>query len=117
MTLAIGQVIDRYTVEGDIGEGGVATVYRVRHNTLGSLHALKVLHFHNPSIRERLVQEGRVQATLKHANVFRACVNASLPVPILPSWPRCIPTTPHRPKAAIWVGFRPATRCLNLSAR
>ncbi len=69
MFLKRGQVVDRYTVEVELGEGGVATVYRVRHNTLGTTHALKVLHVSGNAIRERLVQEGRVQAALRHPNI------------------------------------------------
>jgi serine/threonine protein kinase len=62
-------VDDRYTVEAAVGEGGMATVYRVRHRKLGSTHALKVLNLPAVSIRERLMAEGRVQATLRHRNV------------------------------------------------
>lgn len=64
-----GRVVDRYCVEREIGAGGMATVYRVRHQTLGSQHALKVLKLHGEHVRERLVQEGRVQATLRHPNI------------------------------------------------
>lgn len=69
MELAPGAEIDRYAVEALLGEGGMAVVYRVRHRTLGSLHALKVLTVTNPKLRDRLVREGRVQATLQHPNV------------------------------------------------
>ena len=65
----IGTTLDRYCVEAELGAGGMATVYRVRHLTLGSLHALKVLKVQSASIRQRLVQEGRVQATLRHPNI------------------------------------------------
>jgi serine/threonine protein kinase len=64
-----GQEIDRYTVVDKIGRGGMAEVYRVRHNTLGTDYALKVLSLNVPSIRERLIQEGRVQAQLEHPNI------------------------------------------------
>jgi serine/threonine protein kinase len=67
--LGPGQVIDRYTVVEKIGRGGMAEVYRVRHNTLGTDHALKVLCLNVPSIRERLIQEGRVQAQLQHPHI------------------------------------------------
>jgi serine/threonine-protein kinase len=67
--LTPGQRVDRYDIEGLIGEGGMAEVYRVRHRTLGSIHALKLLKLHAPSLRERLLQEGRTQATLRHPNV------------------------------------------------
>ena len=65
----IGTTLDRYYVEAELGAGGMATVYRVRHLALGSLHALKVLKVQSASIRQRLVQEGRVQATLRHPNI------------------------------------------------
>jgi len=46
--LQAGLVVDRWTVEAPIGEGGMATVWRVRHNRLGTVHALKVLSIANP---------------------------------------------------------------------
>ncbi|GDX80815.1 hypothetical protein LBMAG42_26260 [Deltaproteobacteria bacterium] len=67
--LDAGLEIDRYLVECLLGEGGMAEVYRVRHRTLGSLHALKLLRIEIPGITERLVQEGQVQAALRHPNV------------------------------------------------
>lgn len=69
--LAVGDVVDRYVVEALIGEGGVASVYRVRHRTLGSLHALKVLHSFGGDLAERLLAEGRVQGNLDHPHVIR----------------------------------------------
>lgn len=47
----------------------MAIVYRVRHEQLGSEHALKLLTVSSKSIRARLLQEGRVQATLRHENI------------------------------------------------
>ncbi len=67
--LTPGQTVERYTVEAVIGQGGMAVVYRVRHNALGSLHALKILTVPKPNIRERLLAEGRAQAVIRHANV------------------------------------------------
>lgn len=64
-----GQVVDRYTVEGEIGAGGMAQVFRVRHTTLGTLHALKVLKVQSAQIRQRLVQEGKLQASIRHPNI------------------------------------------------
>ena len=68
-TLRPGARVDRYRVELPLGEGGMATVYRVRHEVLGTVHALKVLHVDAPRIRERLLSEGRAQASLTHENV------------------------------------------------
>ncbi|MCB9778466.1 MAG: serine/threonine protein kinase [Alphaproteobacteria bacterium] len=64
-----GQQIDRYLVEDVLGEGGMAVVYRVRHATLGSPHALKLLTVVGTSVQSRLLQEGRVQAGLRHENI------------------------------------------------
>ncbi len=71
MELSPGTVVDRYTVDTLLGRGGMATVYRVRHNQLGSLHALKVLHTGGPHVTERLVLEGRLQGGLHHPGVLR----------------------------------------------
>ncbi len=67
--LTTGSVVDRYTILRVLGEGGMAIVYQVEHNQLGSKHALKVLTIASRQIRERLLLEGRAQATLRHPNV------------------------------------------------
>ncbi|TNE86333.1 MAG: serine/threonine protein kinase [Deltaproteobacteria bacterium] len=67
--LSNGALIDRYTVDSVIGTGGTAVVYRVKHSKLGTAHALKVLSVTSRSIRERMLREGRVQATLDHLNI------------------------------------------------
>lgn len=67
--LTIGQTFDRYTVEAELETRGFVTVFRIRHQTLGSLHALKVLSVQSAALRERLAQEGRVQGTLRHPNI------------------------------------------------
>lgn len=64
-----GSHIDRFLVEATIGIGGMATVFRVRHLQLHTLHALKMLKVSNPALAGRLLQEGRIQAGLKHPNV------------------------------------------------
>lgn len=69
--LTVGQHIDRYIVEGKLGEGGMAEVYRVRHETLHTAHALKVLTLTDTGVRERLVREGRMQANLMHENIVQ----------------------------------------------
>ncbi len=47
----------------------MASVYRVRHSQLGSMHALKILKLRGEGIRRRLLREGRVQAMLNHPNL------------------------------------------------
>ncbi|MCB9778667.1 MAG: protein kinase [Alphaproteobacteria bacterium] len=64
-----GDLVDRYRVELPLGQGGMARVYRVRHQTLGTVHALKVLQADSEGVRDRLVAEGRAQARMRHENV------------------------------------------------
>jgi serine/threonine-protein kinase len=67
---AVGErIADRYQVEAQIGMGGIAAVYRVRHVQLGSEHAMKVLLFQRKGLDERLLLEGRIQAQIRHPNV------------------------------------------------
>jgi len=67
--LDAGAEVDRYVVEEVLGAGGTAMVYLVRHQQLGTAHALKVLTISSSAIKERMLREGRVQATLNHPNV------------------------------------------------
>lgn len=69
MSLEPGQSIDRYVVEAVLGEGGLATIYLVRHAQLGRRHALKVMNVPKSQRSQRLLQEGRAQAQLQHPNV------------------------------------------------
>lgn len=65
-----GAIIDdRYLVESKLGEGGLATVYLVRHRRLGTPYALKLLRQDSPTIRRRLMREGELQANLRHPNI------------------------------------------------
>ncbi|MCA9489475.1 MAG: serine/threonine protein kinase, partial [Myxococcales bacterium] len=67
--LDTGTRIDRYVVLDVIGQGGMAVVYRVRHESLGSLHALKVVGVPSRSIMQRLLAEGKAQARVRHRNI------------------------------------------------
>lgn len=69
MHLPPGTTIERYMVEHQIGVGGVATVYAVRHAVLGTRHALKVLRSSAPGARARLLREGRLQARLDPSHI------------------------------------------------
>ncbi len=64
------RIAERFEVEALLGEGGLAQVYRVRHTTLGTTHALKLLTMSHQSLVERLLQEGRIQAQLRHPNII-----------------------------------------------
>jgi eukaryotic-like serine/threonine-protein kinase len=65
-----GTIVERYLVQELIGRGGMASVYRVTHRVLGSDHAFKVLEFTSAEVRERVIQEGRIQARLAHPNIL-----------------------------------------------
>ena len=72
MALETGQTIGQYEIVGEIGEGGMAVVYHARHAVLGSDHAIKVLHerfIRQDEIRQRFLEEGRIQAQLRHPNI------------------------------------------------
>ena len=52
-----------------LGEGGMAMVYKVRHQTLQTQYALKILKVTHEHIRNRMIREGQVQARLRHPNI------------------------------------------------
>ena len=68
--LETGRQIERYIVEGELGRGGMASVFRVRHTRLGSIHAMKILEVSGKSVQDRLIREGQIQATLGHPNIL-----------------------------------------------
>ncbi|MCB9780878.1 MAG: protein kinase [Alphaproteobacteria bacterium] len=68
-TLEPGAHLGRLRVVRRLGEGGLAKVYLAEHEVLQSCHAIKLLHVHRPGLVDRLVQEGRIQARLRHPNI------------------------------------------------
>jgi serine/threonine protein kinase/tetratricopeptide (TPR) repeat protein len=70
MEILPGTQLDRYVIQGILGEGAMAVVYQAMHAELGSLHAIKRLKLPSQKIRERLIQEGRLQSSLHHPNVL-----------------------------------------------
>ena len=69
MMLQPGFEVDRYIVDRLLGEGGMAVVYRVVHRGLGTRHALKVLTITQSKVVQRMLLEGRLQASLQHRNI------------------------------------------------
>jgi tRNA A-37 threonylcarbamoyl transferase component Bud32 len=71
----IGQTIDgRYEVRGVEGEGGMGTVYEVRHKTLARSFAMKVLRrdvARDPELATRFVLEARATAAIKHPHIVQ----------------------------------------------
>ena len=69
----IGKTIDgRYAIESVLGEGGMGTVYRTRHTTLGRSLALKVLRSdlaQETELAARFLQEAQATAAIKHPNI------------------------------------------------
>lgn len=62
----------QYTVERELGRGGMGVVYLARETRLDRLVALKVLPPHlaaDPTIRERFLREARTAAQLSHPNI------------------------------------------------
>jgi eukaryotic-like serine/threonine-protein kinase len=68
-----GTVIDqRYEVIAPLGEGGMGTVYRVRHVTLDRMFAMKVLRRDlaaDKGLAARFLQEARATAAIRHPAV------------------------------------------------
>src|SRR5262245_44365171 len=66
------EISNKYEVLSQLGQGGMGTVYKVRHTHLDTTLALKVLQ---PSFLEgsdmvaRFYREARVMARLKHPNI------------------------------------------------
>src|SRR5215510_2110126 len=62
----------KYEVIDQLGQGGMGVVYKVRHTSLNTILALKVLPQHlveNPEMVNRFYREARVMARLKHPNI------------------------------------------------
>lgn len=64
----------KYEVLGQLGQGGMGVVYKVRHVALDTVLALKVLPHDlmaNPEMVTRFYREARVMARLRHPNIVR----------------------------------------------
>jgi tRNA A-37 threonylcarbamoyl transferase component Bud32 len=69
----IGTNLDKYVVLQKVGEGGMATVYRGRHQTLDRDVAIKILHPHLSSStrnRKRFEREAQAIEHLRHENIL-----------------------------------------------
>ncbi len=72
----LGQLLgERYRIVGEIGKGGMATVYVAEHLLIGRLVAIKVLHpqfAENAECVRRFMAEGRTVGTLGHPNIVES---------------------------------------------
>lgn len=67
-----GSVFKNYTIDREVGKGGMATIYRARDNQTGRIVALKFLLPHiatNDSFVRQFMEEFRANQFLRHQNI------------------------------------------------
>ena len=72
MTLQAGDTIGGYSIIGQIGSGGMATIYKAYHSRLDRHAAIKLLHDafgQDDSFLERFQREARIAARLEHPHI------------------------------------------------
>jgi serine/threonine-protein kinase len=87
----LGRIIDgRYEVSAVIGEGGMGTVYEVRHVTLGRRFAMKVLRrdIADAEHSARFIQEAKAAAAIGHPNIVAVSDFGELTIPPDAAGPR-----------------------------
>ena len=69
-----GAVFEKYTVEKQLGQGGMGSVYLVRHNVLDSQFALKILSSDvaskNKQFVDRFIREAKLACKIRHPNLI-----------------------------------------------
>ena len=72
MSFAIGENVGPYRILEQLGQGGMATVYKGYHAALDRYVAIKVLHpafLQDPNFQARFQREAKVVARLEHPNI------------------------------------------------
>ena len=72
MSDLIGQQVQDYVIEAEVGRGGMARVFRARHRVLDRVSALKILLPElagDENFVERFLREARAAARLDHPNI------------------------------------------------
>lgn len=80
--LCVGDSVGPWKVEGELGRGGMSTVYAVIHAEIGKRAALKVVHGHVLSSAfppARVILEAQVVNRIAHSNIVDIFENGSLP--------------------------------------
>jgi serine/threonine protein kinase len=73
MTFVIGENVGPYRITEQLGQGGMATVYRAYHANLDRYVAIKVLHAgfkEDPNFLARFRREAQIVARLEHSNII-----------------------------------------------
>jgi serine/threonine-protein kinase len=74
MSALVGRKLGKYTLESQLGEGGMAAVFRSHHPQFNRAVAIKILPptiSQDPSFRGRFEREGRTIASLNHPSIIR----------------------------------------------
>ncbi|MCC7448068.1 MAG: protein kinase [Anaerolineae bacterium] len=72
MTFTIGEAVGPYRITDQLGQGGMATVYRAYHANLDRYVAIKVLHAafkQDPNFLARFRREAQIIAKLEHPGI------------------------------------------------
>lgn len=72
MALQAGDALGQYQITGQIGSGGMATVYKAYHEKLDRYVAVKVMHdtfVQDDNFLERFQREARIVARLEHPHI------------------------------------------------
>ena len=70
----IHKIVKDYSIQKELGQGGMATVYLAEHNLLGNKSAFKLLNkefVYNENIRKRFLAEARSMARMSHSNIIK----------------------------------------------
>jgi serine/threonine-protein kinase len=70
---SVGETFGAYTIDSELGRGGMGTVYLATHNRLGRKVALKVITpelAHDEDFRARFLRESQLASSLDHPNVI-----------------------------------------------
>ena len=72
MSFTVGEMVGPYRIIEQLGQGGMATVFKAYHAALDRYVAIKVLHpafLEDPSFLSRFQREARLVAKLEHPNI------------------------------------------------
>jgi len=70
----VGDKVLGYVIDRKVGEGGMGAVFHATHAALGQEVAVKILDpilARNPEVRERFIQEARIQTQLDHPGIVQ----------------------------------------------